>query len=173
MRRIPGQGEDVLEMLGDGILFGKGFDEVGLGVQGVEQDDGEYECALGGYGVRGEVDRCVFHVWGLGCRARSYTSRAKRSSQNEVFLPRAFELRVLLLRSRSELCFSGLQLVEEEGFESGVFGVDGEAAGAGVQGFGELVEGEEGERGAVVGFDVLGVEAEGGCAVEGCGAVVF
>jgi len=79
----------------------------------------------------------------------------------------------LLLRSRSELCFSGLQLFEEEGFESGVSGVDGEAAGAGVEGFGELVEGEEGERGAVVGFDVLGVEAEGGCAVEGCQAVVF
>lgn len=34
-------------------------------------------------------------------------------------------------------------------------------------------EGEEGEGGAVVGFDVVRVEAEGGRAVGGAGAVVF
>lgn len=34
-------------------------------------------------------------------------------------------------------------------------------------------EGEEGEGGAVVGFDVVQVETEGGCAVGGAGAVVF
>lgn len=33
-------------------------------------------------------------------------------------------------------------------------------------------EGEEGKGGAVVGFDVIGIEAEGGCAVGGAGAVV-
>lgn len=34
-------------------------------------------------------------------------------------------------------------------------------------------EGEESKGGAVVGFDVEGIEAEGGCAVGGAGAVVF
>lgn len=44
-------------------------------------------------------------------------------------------------------------------------GIEGHASGAGICGFGDLVEGEEGERGAVKGFDVGAVEPEGSCAV--------
>lgn len=59
------------------------------------------------------------------------------------------------------------------GSEGEVGGVEGEAAGAGVEGFGEFVEGEAGEGGAVEGFYVGGVEAEGRGAVGDAGAVVF
>lgn len=60
-----------------------------------------------------------------------------------------------------------------EGVEGWVGGVEAEAEGAAVDGLVEFVEGEEGERGAVVSFDVGGVEAEDGGAIEGCGTEVF
>lgn len=119
------------------------------------------------------MDGCVFRIWGLSSGARPYPSCAERCGQNEFSLPDAFELRFLLLGPSFELFLSGLEFVEEERFERGVFGVHGEAAGAGVEGFREFVEGKEGEGGAVEGFDILGVEAEGGGAVESRGAVVF
>ena len=66
----------------------------------------------------------------------------------------------------------GGDLCAEDG-EGGVGGGELEPAEAGVGGGGEVVEGEEGGGRAVVGFYVGGVEAQGGGAVEGAGAVVF
>lgn len=48
--------------------------------------------------------------------------------------------------------FAAPELVGEEGIESEVLGIDGEAESAGVEGFREFVKGEKGEGGAVVGF---------------------
>ena len=60
-----------------------------------------------------------------------------------------------------------------EGEEGGFVRGEAQAVGACVAGFGEFVQGEEGEGGAVEGFKVGGVEVEGGGAVVDCGAVVF
>ncbi len=75
-----------------------------------------------------------------------------RSSKNAPLLRPALKRSFLLLGSRSELLFAAPELVGEEGIESEVLGIDGEAESAGVEGFREFVKGEKGEGGAVVGF---------------------
>lgn len=61
----------------------------------------------------------------------------------------------------------------DESGEGGVGGVEGLPARAGIEGFVEFVEGQEGDRRSVECFDVGRVEAEGGGAIDGCGAIVF
>lgn len=48
-----------------------------------------------------------------------------------------------------------------------------QASRAGIGCFDDLVESEESERGAIVGFDIMGIETKGGRAVKGCGSVVL
>ena len=59
--------------------------------------------------------------------------------------------------------FGDAQLDRLERFAAGV---EFQAALGGVQGFGQLVQGQAGGGSAVPGFDVAGVELERGCAVS-------
>lgn len=61
----------------------------------------------------------------------------------------------------------------EEHVERGVGGGESEPVGTGVEGLGDFGQGEQGQGRAVVCFDVGWIEAEGGGAVKGCGAIVF
>ena len=61
----------------------------------------------------------------------------------------------------------------EKGEEGAILRGEGQAFIRGEDGGGEVLERYLGEGGAIVGFYVNGVEAEGRGAVEDCGAVVF
>lgn len=56
--------------------------------------------------------------------------------------------------------------------EGGVLRVEVTAKSAGVNGFGNFVESQEGQGRAIEGFDIGRIEAEGGGTVEYGGAVV-
>lgn len=80
------------------------------------------------------------------------------------------------LLARLCLCielFLTVRDLDLEALEGGVGRIQGKVTGAGIQGFWEFVQREAGKGGTVVGFDIGGVEAEGGGAVGDAGAVVF
>lgn len=115
---------------------------------------------------------CVFEGRGGWAGADDDVTCVQGGIQHLLFFEaRGCGLRALLFDC-GQGCGSSLDF-GDEGAESGVGRVEGLSPRAGVEGFVEFVEGEEGECGSVECFDVGWVEAEGGGAVEGCGAIVF
>lgn len=117
------------------------------------------------------MDGRVFEIrWFFGPFEED-AARGERRVEGESFFGFAFALSG---RCGSE-GFHALLAVGDlrgQGLEGGIGGFELEAAVAGVGGFEEFVEGEEGGGGAVIGFDIRGVEAEGGGGVKGRAAEV-
>ena len=109
--------------------------------------------------VRRQMDLRVFQIWGLFRRAYLHPTRFQRCGENESRFRFALCGCAGFLLGLFLGCCCGCELLGE-GCEGRVGGVEGQAAGAGVAGFGEFVEGEESGGGAVEGFDVDGVEGE-------------
>ena len=86
MRRVPRQREDVREVLDDGIRFGERFDEVGLRVQRVQQQEGKTERAGRGERVRGEMDGGVFEGGRVRGRTDLDIARVQGGAQGMLFL---------------------------------------------------------------------------------------
>ena len=61
----------------------------------------------------------------------------------------------------------------QQGAAGSVSSINGEQQGASLLSQRKLLECEESLRGSVEGFDVFGIDLEGGCAVASAGAVVF
>lgn len=76
-------------MGGQGVGFGHGFDEVGLGVEGVEEEEGEDEGAGGGERIWGEMDGGVFEGGGGRGGAGLDVSCLERGGEGVLFFEQA------------------------------------------------------------------------------------
>lgn len=109
-------------MLRRGVVLGDGFEQVGLRVQRVEEEDGQGE---GGGGVEGggEAERCVLEVRRRGRRAGGDVAGAQGGLQGGVFGALAsFSLGAGLLLRGEMILSSGRVL--QEGLEGGVGGFE-------------------------------------------------
>jgi hypothetical protein len=168
---IPRRRQDILQVIAQRLILGARFHEIALGFQRVKEDHREAENGLGIVDVR-ETDGRVLHVRRAGRRAREDPAGPQREFEVGLLAGGAL---FAFLAPLLEVC-DGLDALGDPQlncFERLAAGVELQAAFGGVEGFGQFVEGQAGGCGAVPGFDVTGVELEGGCAVSVARAVVL
>ncbi|RAK77887.1 uncharacterized protein BO72DRAFT_98468 [Aspergillus fijiensis CBS 313.89] len=172
MLRIPGQREDVLQMILDGVHLGERLDEIRLRVHVVQKHTGELEGTFGRQRVRRELDARILHLRGRVRLARADVPGLERHAQQLRLLLPAL---LLGLPPRRHPLHRGLPLRDLGGhrLQGLVLGVDGQAARRRILRLGDLIQSEQCRRGAVVGLDILGVEFQSGGAIEGRRAVVL